>query len=112
REEVLRFDPELIIMFGTDHFNGFFYDIMPSFCVGAKATAIGDFGIGSGELPVPKALALECAHHVLQNEIDIAVSYSMEVDHGLVQTLTHVAGSVDRYAVIPIFINAAASPLP
>lgn len=74
--------------------------------------AIGDFGIGSGELRVPKALALECADHVLKNEIDIAISYSMEVDHGLVQTLTHVAGSVDRYAVIPIFINAAASPLP
>ena len=40
--EVKAYDPTLIITFGPDHFNGFFYDLMPSFCVGIRAKAAGD----------------------------------------------------------------------
>ena len=32
---VKEFSPDYIIQFAPDHFNGFFYDLMPSFCVGA-----------------------------------------------------------------------------
>ena len=34
RERVARFSPELVIAIGPDHFNGFFYRCMPSFCIG------------------------------------------------------------------------------
>ena len=44
--EVKAYDPTLIITFGPDHFNGFFYDLMPSFCVGIRATAAGDWDYG------------------------------------------------------------------
>ena len=44
--EVKAYDPTLIITFGPDHFNGFFYDLMPSFCVGIRATAAGDCDYG------------------------------------------------------------------
>jgi len=36
------FAPELVVLFGPDHYNGFFYDMMPSFCIGAAAESIGD----------------------------------------------------------------------
>lgn len=29
-EQVKAYDPTLIVVFGPDHFNGFFYDLMPS----------------------------------------------------------------------------------
>ena len=28
---VRRFDPELIVVFAPDHYNGFFYDVLPPF---------------------------------------------------------------------------------
>lgn len=112
RERIARFDPELVILFSPDHYNGFFYDIMPSFCIGMAAHAIGDFGTAAGELPVPQTLAEDCACLVLEQGIDAAVSYCMQVDHGFAQPLEFLLGSIDRVPVIPVFINAVATPLP
>ena len=42
RAFIADFDPELVVLFGPDHYNGFFYDMMPSFCIGAAAESIGD----------------------------------------------------------------------
>ena len=42
-DQVKAYDPTLIISFGPDHFNGFFYDLMPAFCVGVRAQAAGDW---------------------------------------------------------------------
>ena len=57
RERIAAFSPELVVLFAPDHYNGFFYDVMPPFCLGVGATAIGDFGSAAGELPVPVELA-------------------------------------------------------
>ena len=44
RARIAAFEPELVVLFAPDHYNGFFYDVMPPFCLGVGATAIGDFG--------------------------------------------------------------------
>ncbi|EOW3012519.1 2,3-dihydroxyphenylpropionate/2,3-dihydroxicinnamic acid 1,2-dioxygenase [Escherichia coli] len=87
RERIAAFSPELVVLFAPDHYNGFFYDVMPPFCLGVGATAIGDFGSAAGELPVPVELAEACAHAVMKSGIDLAVSYCMQVDHGFAQPL-------------------------
>lgn len=110
--ELERFDPELIILFAPDHFNGFFYDLMPSFCLGVAAQAIGDYGTPSGPLAIPRKLAEGCIEAILAAEVDCAVSYRMQIDHGFAQPLQLLAGSLQRYPVIPIFINSVAPPLP
>lgn len=112
RERVGRFDPELVILFAPDHYNGFFYDLMPSFCIGAAAHAIGDFGTLAGPLPVPKALAEACAEAVLAAGVDAALSYRMQVDHGFAQPLELLLGGLGVCPVIPVFINSVAIPLP
>ena len=33
RREVEAFDPEIIFLFAPDHYNGFFLDAMPQFCI-------------------------------------------------------------------------------
>jgi len=43
--------------------------------------------------------------------VDIAISASMEVDHGTVQPLEKLFGSATAHPVIPIFINSVATPL-
>ncbi|MGO4155477.1 3-carboxyethylcatechol 2,3-dioxygenase [Cupriavidus sp. YAF13] len=111
RERVRAFDPELIVLFAPDHYNGFFYDMMPPFCIGAAAQAIGDFRSMAGTLPVPGDLALALAESVLAAEIDVSISYRMQVDHGFADALETLAGRLDRYPVIPVFINSVAPPM-
>ncbi|MDX8162081.1 3-carboxyethylcatechol 2,3-dioxygenase [Acinetobacter pittii] len=111
--EVNVYDPTLIIAFGPDHFNGFFYDLMPSFCVGVRATAAGDWNYGPGELNVPESTALNLIRKVLDEGIDVAYSYRMQADHGVTQPLHFLCnGQLNRYPTIPIFINGAAAPMP
>lgn len=112
RARIEAFDPELVFLFAPDHYNGFFYDVMPSFCIGAAARAIGDFDTAAGPLDVPGDLAEACASVVLESGVDAAVSYCMQVDHGFAQPLELLLGGLDRCPVIPVFINSVAVPLP
>src|SRR3546814_13969817 len=41
-EQVAAFDPELVLVFAPDHFNGFDYEVMPPFCIGADGEGAGD----------------------------------------------------------------------
>lgn len=106
------FDPELVIEFGPDHFNGFGYSLMPSFCLGAAARSAGDWNLPRVEMPVPEETALELLHHVRRRNFDVALSYAMVLDHGFVQMWDAMYGRIDRYPLVPIFINCAAPPLP
>lgn len=113
--EVKAFDPTLIITFGPDHFNGFFYDLMPSFCVGIRATAAGDWNYGAenNKINVPEETALHLVRRVLDEGVDVAYSYRMQADHGMTQPLHFLCdGQLDRYPTIPVFINGAAAPMP
>lgn len=111
RARVAAFDPELVIAFAPDHYNGFFYDLMPPFCIGAAASAVGDFQSLAGPLDVPRDTALALAEAVLAADVDVALSYRMQVDHGCAQALEVLTGSLDRYPVIPVFINSVAAPM-
>ena len=64
RARVERFAPDLVVAFGPDHFNGFFFDLMPVFCVGAAAGSTEDWQLPRTELNVPSALALDCVQHL------------------------------------------------
>jgi 2,3-dihydroxyphenylpropionate 1,2-dioxygenase len=109
---VREFAPDYVIQFAPDHFNGFFYDLMPSFCVGAGAVSLGDWGGGTGPLDVPEKTALELVDHVRAEDFDVAVSYRMPVDHGFVQMWEAMLGDFRSVPILPIFVNAAAPPLP
>ena len=111
RQRVADFAPELTIIFFPDHFNGFFYDNMPVYCIGAQAEAIGDYQTMAGPINVPETLAEACAESVLNAGYDIALSYRMTVDHGVAQPLEFLFGNISRPSVIPVFINSVATPL-
>jgi len=105
------YDPELVVIFSPDHYNGFFYKVMPPFCIGMSASGVGDYGTHAGPLDVPEDVAGDCAKAILDSGVDIAVSASMDVDHGTVQPLEKLFGDALSHPVIPIFINAIAVPL-
>jgi 2,3-dihydroxyphenylpropionate 1,2-dioxygenase len=110
QEAAQAFDADLVIAFGADHFNGFFLKLMPAFCVGLKATAVGDIGGFSGALDVPLDIATELVHYIRRNDLDPAVSTDMTIDHAFSQTINNMLGGLDAKPTIPIFINAIAEP--
>lgn len=104
------FKPDLIVNFGPDHFNGFFYDLMPPFCIGYEAHGTGDYDSWGGPLKVPTDIAMELAEYVIAHDIETAISRKMEVDHGAVQPMEIIYGDLSEVPVIPIFINSVAPP--
>lgn len=111
RAFVAEFAPELVVLFAPDHYNGFLYDMMPSFCVGAAATSVGDYGLPAGPLDVDRDAAHAIAGSVLAAGVDVAISEDMQVDHGFVQPLTFLFPSLTAVPVVPVFINCVAEPL-
>jgi 2,3-dihydroxyphenylpropionate 1,2-dioxygenase len=111
RAFVADFDPELVVLYAPDHYNGFFYKEMPPFCLGTEAHAVGDFGSQAGPLSVDGDAAVALASGVLDRGIDLTVSARMTVDHGFVQPLEVLFGGIDRVPVVPVFVNGVATPL-
>ncbi|GAT06995.1 3-carboxyethylcatechol 2,3-dioxygenase [Mycolicibacterium novocastrense] len=111
RRFVTAYAPELVVIFSPDHYNGFFYRTMPPFCIGTAAQGVGDYGSHAGPLNVPEDVATDCARAVLESGIDVAISASMDVDHGTVQPLQSLFGDAASVPVIPVFINSVATPL-
>lgn len=110
RAHVLRFDPELIVLVAPDHYNGFFNQLMPPFCLGTQARAVGDYLSPAGDLNVEGAIAEALATHLMEEDFDIAVSRRMEVDHGFSQALQLLWGGLATPPLLPLFMNAVAQP--
>lgn len=110
RQEVLAFAPELVVLVGPDHYNGFFNELMPPFCIGSQVTAVGDYLTPAGALNVDEGAALGLATWLMDDGFDLALSRRMEVDHGFSQALQFLWGGLDTPPVLPIFMNAVAQP--
>lgn len=110
REQVQAFAPELIVLVAPDHYNGFFNELMPPFCIGTQARSVGDYLTPPGELNVDAEAALALAARLMDEDFDLAVSRRMQVDHGFVQPLQLLWGGLETPPVLPIFLNAVAQP--
>ncbi|WP_167450131.1 3-carboxyethylcatechol 2,3-dioxygenase [Streptomyces hyaluromycini] len=111
RSFVRAYDPELVVLYAPDHYNGFFYREMPPFCLATAAHAVGDFGSAAGPLSVDTEAAGALARGVLDRGVDLTVSARMTVDHGFVQPLEVLFGGIDKVPVVPVFVNGVATPL-
>ncbi|GGJ30809.1 3-carboxyethylcatechol 2,3-dioxygenase [Streptomyces brasiliensis] len=110
RAFVRDYDPTLVVSFAPDHYNGFFYDLMPPFCIGYEALGVGDYRTAEGPLDVPTRVAERMAEWVAERDIDVAISRRMEVDHGAVQPLEILFGGIATVPTIPVFVNGVAKP--
>lgn len=110
RAHVQAFAPELVILIAPDHYNGFFNELMPPFCIGTEATGVGDYLSPAGPLNVAGEVAVALADRLMDDDFDIAVSRRMRVDHGFTQPLQLMWGGLDTPPVVPLFLNAVAAP--
>jgi 2,3-dihydroxyphenylpropionate 1,2-dioxygenase len=103
--------PDAVVVIGPDHFHANFYDLMPPFVVGVEeAVGFGDFGTTAGSLPVAGELAWAVHAGLVEAGFDPALSYSLTVDHGVVQSYEMVTAK-RPVPMVPIVLNTAAPPL-
>jgi 2,3-dihydroxyphenylpropionate 1,2-dioxygenase len=111
-EAVAQLAPDAIVVVGPDHFHANFYDVMPPFVLGVeKAIGFGDFGSRCGPLPVATQLAWSIRDELARAGFDVSLSYSLTVDHGVVQSYEMVSGGTE-IPLVPLVVNTAAPPLP
>lgn len=111
REAVARLAPDAVVVIGPDHFHANFYDLMPPFVLGVEeAVGFGDFGSTAGPLPLPPELAWSVHAGLTGAGFDLSLSYSLTVDHGIVQGYEMVTGG--SVPLVPLVVNTAAPPLP
>jgi len=103
---------DALVVIGPDHFHANFYDVMPPFVLGVgEAEAFGDFSTRSGPLPVASALGWSIHDRLARDGFDIALSYALTVDHGIVQSYDMVRGEAEL-PMVPLVVNTAGPPLP
>jgi 2,3-dihydroxyphenylpropionate 1,2-dioxygenase len=111
-DAVAALSPDALVVIGPDHFHANFYDVMPPFALGVEeAEAFGDFSSRSGPLPVASGLAWSIHDGLARDGFDIALSYALTVDHGIVQGYEMVRGRLDL-PLVPLLVNTAGPPLP
>lgn len=110
--ELRAFDPELVVVFGGDHYDGIHLKLMPAIVVGQIAAGLNDCGGTAGALNVPADIAYACAETLIEDGFDIATSYAMEVDHGFTNVIQNFLGSLQTKPILPIHINAMCDPKP
>jgi 2,3-dihydroxyphenylpropionate 1,2-dioxygenase len=104
--------PDAVVVIGPDHFHANFYDVMPPFVLGVEdVVAFGDFGTRSGPLPVASDLAWSIRDGLTGDGFDLSLSYSLTVDHGVVQTYDMLTGA-SAVPLVALVVNTAAPPLP
>lgn len=106
RDKIAVLKPDLVVVIYPDHVNGFFYKLLPSFCVGVEGSSIGDYGSSAGKLALPVQAAEELGAHIVNSGVDTAISYKMDVDHGAVQPLELLFTRYEMPAFIPVFVNS------
>lgn len=111
RDFVADYAPDLVVIFGPDHFNGVLYNMIPQFAVGAQAAGVGDYGTAEGEVPVNSEAARRLHALVLEQGIDITRSEALLIDHGVMQPMELVFGAGFAQPFVPIFVNALGRPL-
>ncbi|MFC5754225.1 hypothetical protein [Actinomadura rugatobispora] len=112
RRLVERARPDAVVVIGSNHFRGFFLDLMPAFTVGVGAVnGAGEAGTPAGPLPVDTALARHLVDSLVGSGFDPAFSLRLTVDHGITHALQYLVPGLD-VPVVPVVVNMFAPPLP
>lgn len=111
-ERIAAFAPEIVFIFGPDHYTSLFQQLAPPFTIPTACEAVADIGGHPGTLDVPRDTALALIRFLAAEGVDAAVSHALRVDHGISQTLHRLNGDIARYPVVPIIFNTMTPPLP
>lgn len=113
RDAIAATEPDAVIVVGSNHFRGFWLDLIPSFTVGVgECVASGESGTPKGPQPVDVPLARHIADALVGGgRFDPAFSARLQIDHGQSHAIQYLLDGVDC-AIVPVVVNVFAHPLP
>ena len=105
--------PDTAIIVGSNHFRGFWLDLIPAFTIGlGQCVASGESGTPSGPQHVDTQLARHIAETLINDSgFDIAYSARMQIDHGQSHAIQYLLAGLN-VAIVPLVVNVFAPPLP
>ena len=114
-EQVEAVEPDLLVVFDSDHFVNFFFDNFPAFCIGVVDETWGPDETRV-EMPrytvrVHEALARGLLEYALASEFDVASKEEMVLDHSILVPL-HFLTPRMHIPIVPVYIRGLARPLP
>ena len=102
---------DLVVIVGSNHFRGFWLDLMPAYTIGVgDVLAAGEHGTPEGPQAVDKDAAVAVCNDLVGSDFDVAFSLRLQVDHGITHAIQYVIPA--GVPVVPIVVNAFAPPLP
>jgi len=105
-------NPDAVVIVGSNHFRGFWLDLMPSFTIGVgDVVSSGEHGTPPGILPSDPALGLHICNSLVAQEFDVAFSTRITVDHGISHAYQWLLTKTQA-PIVPIVVNCFAPPLP
>lgn len=111
KKQLLDARPDVVVIVGSNHFRGFWLDMMPAFSIGVgQVDSAGEHGTPKGLQAVDEAFALDLCNGMLAEDFDMAFSTKLSVDHGISHAIQWIVG--ENIPVVPIVVNCFAPPLP
>lgn len=112
RDAVAAAKPDIAVIVGSNHFRGFWLDLIPPFTLG-----VGEV-IGAGEARTPKGpqrtdpvFAQWLAEELMDRGTEVAISARLQIDHGQTHAIQYLLSGLD-IPVVPLVVNVFAAPLP
>jgi len=105
--------PDVVVLVGSDHYQSFFIDNMPAFCLalGNHSRGWGDGGIPVYQVNIANQPANALLEGLLEKGFDVAYSVDMPLDHAFI-TAVHLLMPECGIPLVPLFQNCVAPPLP
>jgi len=117
REQVDAVDPDLLVVFDTDHFATWWYQKLTVFAIGIAPETSGPAGDDWPGIPIfPRIpVAEDLGRHLyvaaLDNGFDLTLTQEFTVDHSITVPLQFLNPAMER-PMVPFWINGIAPPLP
>ncbi|GAA4240072.1 2,3-dihydroxyphenylpropionate 1,2-dioxygenase [Actinomadura meridiana] len=113
RDELAAARPDTVVLVGSNHFRGFWLDLIPSFTIGVgECVASGESGTPKGPQPVDVDLARHLAESLVGGgRFDVAFSARLQIDHGQSHAIQYLLDGLG-VEIVPIVVNVFAPPLP
>ncbi|MBE1583691.1 hypothetical protein ACFPOI_33190 [Nonomuraea angiospora] len=104
--------PDVAMIIGSNHFRGFWLDLIPAFTLGVdEVIASGESGTPSGPQRTRPDLAQSLAESLVEAGTEVAISARLQIDHGQSHAVQYLLRDLD-VPVIPLVVNVFATPLP
>ncbi|WP_281690348.1 hypothetical protein [Pseudonocardia thermophila] len=112
RDAVEAAQPDIAVVVGSNHFRGFWLDLIPAFTLGVgEVIAAGEAGTPKGLQRSDPEFAQTLAEELIDRGTEVALSARMQIDHGQTHAIQYLLRDLD-VPVVPLVINVFAAPLP